>query len=183
MSEPTFVPGELAEDCDTRPMFLVRRRRDFCTLRTDWSNHRRLPGDRNVGLFRTRDEADRIARAMSVGELPARPTDNPFLYYADGFDGGEECQTLIDVPEDDFVAFVCGLGLPAPELHPMFVPDEYGEREPPVGRYAWAEWYDRLAPTLTDQQRMTIWQRFGGLYFFEVIEVQLFFPPGEPAPF
>jgi hypothetical protein len=178
--EPTFVPGEVAEDTAVGSVYLVRRRRVFCYLRTDWSGSRALPVRQNVRIVRTREEADALCAGLCSGLIASPPDANPFLYVRKGFDGDESCWPFSPSPEygtteDDFAAFVQALGYELPGECEI----ETRRGDTVVGR-DWASWWERYAPEMTDERRSELWQKFGGLYYYDFVELTLCAPPGDP---
>ena len=172
---------EPSNDAPAETVYLVRRRRAFCYLRTDWSGSRRLPVERNVRLFRTSEEADAFCEGLNTGRIPSPPDANPFLCFCDGFDGDETCLPFSSDPEfgvteDDFATFVRTLGLEPPELREL----KQSESAPVVGR-DWFAWWERLAPALSDELRGRLWQNLGEFwYYYEIAELELHAPPGDP---
>ena len=47
-------------------VYLVRRRRENCYVRTDWSGSHRLPGERNVRIFHSYPQAYAFAEELDV---------------------------------------------------------------------------------------------------------------------
>ena len=167
---------EPSNDTPAERVYLVRRRREFCYLRTDWSGSRRLPVERNVRLFRTPEEADAFTEGLNTGRIPSPPDANPFLCFCDGFDGDETCFPFSEGVEDAFVSFVQAQDLEPPELREI----RPRGSDPVVGR-DWFAWWERHAPALSDELRGRLWQNLGEFwYYYEVVELELRAPPGDP---
>ena len=85
------------------------------------------------------------------------------------------CTVTPIATEGDFAAFVQSLGY---EL-----PAECETETRSGGVFAgrdWASWWERYAPEMTDERRSELWQKFGGLYYYDNIELTLCAPPGDP---
>ena len=164
---------ELTGDTRVGEVYLVRRYRPFCYLRTDWSGSKPLPGRREVRVFSTREEADAFCEDLCYGRIPSPPDANPFLYTLTGFDGSESCIPFYGVTQDEVAEFVQTLGFEPPE---RMQPQDADE----PAAYEWGAWWERHAPTMTDEQRSLIWQKSGGLPFYEVVKLELHAPPGDP---
>jgi hypothetical protein len=171
------VTDEKSTPADTCKVYLVRRRRENCYLRTDWSGSRRLPGKRNVRIFHTYDEACTFAEELNSGKLPSPADANPFLSYCEGFDGRIGGYGHIsEEAEPDLIALIRSFGFEPPSKHEI-----EPRHDPSFVERDWYAWWEEHASKLTAEQRASIWQKLNeDHWFYEVVELALHVPPDDP---
>ncbi len=131
------------------PRFVVRR----LNWRPAGNRFIRLPGEVRLGAFDTCDaaETDRAAREAEV-----RARVNPFAC-------GTAWHALTTLPQPIYLDWLQDSGLPPPE--------SWFERAAAgVPLEEWAEWWLKIAHTLTEGQFAHVWAGLNRVRFFEVVE-------------